>query len=123
MLGTSAPFIRWKRAIGVDLAFEAIEEGLAGWPGAGAAVGGPAPGDFGSDLLVDVLHCQALTSLSSVESWAAPFLSLWVAGVCASASRKRLPICADAREACACACATGFTERHFPDRRRARSHA
>jgi hypothetical protein len=50
-----AAVVGWQGAVGVYFSFEAAEEGFAGGAGAGAAVGGPAPGDLGRDLAVEVL--------------------------------------------------------------------
>jgi hypothetical protein len=54
VLGAAAAFGRREGAFGVDLAFEAGEELVAGGLGAGAAVGGLGPRDVRRDLLVDV---------------------------------------------------------------------
>lgn len=124
VLSALASLGRREYAIGVDLPLEAAKEGFTGWPGAGVAVSGPAPRDVGGHLLVDVFHGRCITS--SVFAWvvggSSPW-SRWVAGISASAERKWLPMRADAREACACACGSALTERHPLGGRRARIRA
>jgi hypothetical protein len=48
-------FVGWKLAVRVYLAFETLQEGFAGWAGAGTAVTGTRPGDLGCYPFVDVL--------------------------------------------------------------------
>lgn len=55
VFGAAAAFVGWQLVVRVNLSFEALEEGFAGWAGAGAAVAGASPGDLGCYPLVDVL--------------------------------------------------------------------
>ena len=55
VFGAAVTFVGREGAVGVDLAFEALEKLLTGGAGAGASVGGAAPRDFGRYLSVDVL--------------------------------------------------------------------
>ena len=56
MLGAAAALVGWEVAIRVNLFLESLQEGLACWAGAGAAVDGAAPRDLGRYSLVDVLR-------------------------------------------------------------------
>jgi hypothetical protein len=56
VFGTAAAFVDWQLVVGVYLAFEALEEGLAGWAGAGGAIARASPGDLGCYPLIDVLR-------------------------------------------------------------------
>jgi hypothetical protein len=55
VLGAAVAFVGRQGAVWVHFSFESAEEGFAGGAGAGTAVGGAAPGDFGCDLAIDVL--------------------------------------------------------------------
>jgi hypothetical protein len=65
MFGATATFIGWKFVVWVYLAFEALEEGFAGWAGSGVAVAGAGPGDLGRYPLVDVLRQVASLPVAS----------------------------------------------------------
>ena len=58
MLGTASAFIGRQRAIGINLSLEALQELLAGWPGAGAAIERATPRDLRRYPSVDVLACD-----------------------------------------------------------------
>jgi hypothetical protein len=62
VFGAATAFFGRELAVGVYLAVEALEEGFAGWAGAGATVGGARPRDFGCYPCVDVLGHVAITS-------------------------------------------------------------
>jgi hypothetical protein len=56
VVGAAAAFVGWQGAIGVYIVLETLEEGLPGRSGSGAAVGGAAPRDLGSNSSIDVGH-------------------------------------------------------------------
>ena len=43
MLGTAVAFVGREVAVGINLCLESLQEGLTGWPRAGATVDGAAP--------------------------------------------------------------------------------
>ena len=60
VVGTTAAFIGRQRAIRINLSLEALQELLARWPSAGAAIDRSTPRDLCRDLPVDVLACYAI---------------------------------------------------------------
>ncbi len=60
VLGAAAALVGRELAVGVDFSLEALEELLACWAGAGAAIVGATPREFGADPTVDAVRALTL---------------------------------------------------------------